>query len=124
MKLHIIITYDDASQEIFHLFYIPANYTTNDGTLASDDNLDETQFLNDMFLIMKTPEKLDTLSVAKFCWDGSRMLKAGPFNEGKWWFNIEYNNNNDMVFQYKTMLNKWLETKDSNKPYGKSLKYE
>lgn len=106
MRLHIIVTYNDAEQEIFELFYKPIT-----------DDLREEDFLKYMFSIIKHPEKLDTLSVARFYNNGTAgMLPTGPFNEGKWWFNIENNKGNKMVLGYKNILNKWLqETKDYNK---------
>ena len=104
MVLHIIVTYNDSEQEIFELDYkFPVGI--------------EVDFLKYMFSIIKHPEKLDTLSVARLYNNGTAgMLPTGPFNEGKWWFNMEYNKGNKMVLGYKNMLNKWLqETKDYNK---------
>ena len=69
-----------------------------------------------MFSIIKHPEKLDTLSVAILSDDGTaKMLPLGPFNGGKWWFNMDYNKGNEMVLGYKNMLDKWVqEIKDYN----------
>ena len=95
MKIHVIATYLNGSQQIF---------TIDD----LQDDVSEIQMLHQIFEKLSQPQNLEVLSVAEIRNNIFYMITFG--REGKWYFNPDWNVD-DQTIEDRIVLNTWLETR-------------
>jgi hypothetical protein len=96
MLLHIIITYKDCFQDVFHL---------EPETLPTENEL-----LLYIFSRSAHPDMIETISIVEII-DGT--MKIFPLGtNGKWWFNVEFLDNKkfDSVIQARHLLDTYLKS--------------